>query len=255
MISAVVLVKNQSEQLKKCLDSLTWCDEVIVIDDFSEDDSVSIAKESGARIFQRYLSNNFSEQRNFGLDKAKNQWVFFVDADEVVTPALAKEIHELISQFLPTANGFFIKRTDYLWGQRLTHGEVGSKKLLRIGKKGKGEWVGAVHEEWKVFGSVGLFNNELSHFPHQTMGEFLSEINTYSSLRAEELREKNVKYPVIAILLFPLGKFVQNYFIKRGFQDGPAGIIVALMMSFHSFLVRGKLWLAWNTKKKYSFEE
>ncbi len=177
MISAVVLVKNQSEQLKRCLNSLLWCDEIIVIDDYSTDDSLTIARQMGARVFQRNLNNNFSEQRNFGVSKAKNQWVIFVDADEIVSPALATEVHQHISQFLSTANGFFIKRTDYLWGRRLAHGEVGEKKLLRIGKRGKGEWVGSVHEEWKIFGEIDIFQNELSHYPHQSIREFLSEIN------------------------------------------------------------------------------
>lgn len=255
MISAVVLVKDQSEQLKKCLRSLSWCDEVVVIDDYSTDDSLDVAKKMGARVFQRDLNNNFSEQRNFGMGKAKNQWVFFVDADEIVSSALAKEIHQHISQFLSTANGFFVKRTDYLWGRRLGHGEVGDKKLLRIGKKGKGEWVGSVHEEWRIFGETGTFVNELSHYPHQSIREFLSEINRYSTIRAKELHEKNIKYPAISTLLYPSGKFLLNYVVKRGFQDGVPGMIVALMMSFHSFLVRGKLWQEWNTKKRYTFEE
>ena len=135
------------------------------------------------------------------------------------------------------------------------HGEIGDKKLLRIGKKGKGEWVGSVHEEWRIFGEVGTFQNELSHYPHQTVREFLSEINRYSTIRAKELHDKNIKYPVISTLLYPLGKFLLNYIVKRGFQDGVPGMIVALMMSFHSFLVRGKLWQEWNTKKRYTFEE
>lgn len=255
MISAVVLVKNQSEQLKKCLESLTWCDELVVIDDYSTDSSVSLAQEMGARVFQRRLNDNFSEQRNFGMDKAKNHWIIFIDADEVVSKALAKEIYELISQFLPTANGFYVKRTDYLWGKRMEHGEVGKKKLVRIGKKGKGEWAGLVHEQWKIFGEVGTFQNELSHYPHQSVREFLSEINKYSTLRAKELRENNIRYPDIAILLYPLGKFLLNYVLKRGFSDGVQGMMVAFMMSFHSFLVRGKLWQEWRTKKRNVFDD
>lgn len=255
MISAVVLVKDQSKQLKECLESLSWCEEVIVVDDYSVDDSLIVAQKFGARVFQRSLNNNFSQQRNFGLEKAKNQWVFFVDADEIVSSALAKEIYELITQFLPTSNGFYIKRTDYLWGRRLEHGEVGSKKLLRIGKKGKGEWVGSVHEEWRIFGEVGVFKNELSHYPHQSIKEFLSEINRYSTLRSQELRQKNITYPMMSIVIFPLGKFFLNYLIRRGFQDGIPGIMVALMMSFHSFLVRVKLWQAWNSKQNDTFYE
>jgi len=255
MISVVVLVKNQSEQLEQCLSSLTWCDEIIVVDDNSTDSSQSVAQKMGARVFQRGLNNNFSEQRNFGIKQAKNQWVLFVDADEIVSSALAKEIHEHVSQFLPTVNGFYLKRTDYLWGKALRHGEVGEKKIVRIGKKGKGEWVGSVHEQWRIFGEIGTFQNELLHYPHQSVREFVTEVNTYTSLRARELHAKNIKYPAIAVLLYPCGKFLFNYLLKRGYQDGVRGLIVAIMMSFHSFLVRGKLWQEWKAKKRNAFDD
>ena len=183
----------------------------------------------------------------------KNDWVFFVDADEIVSKELADEIYRQISQFLTPVHGYFIPRRDYLWGKSFRFGEVGTIKLLRLGRKDKGQWIGQVHEKWKIIGSVGTFKNPLEHYPHQSIREFLSEINYYSTLRARELHKRNKAVSRLEIFFYPLGKFILNYFFKLGFLDGVPGIMVCLMMSFHSFLVRGKLWQLRERKRQYNF--
>lgn len=248
MTSAVVLTKNEEKNIQRCLASLQWCDEVIVIDDFSSDETVEIAKKSNATVYQHALDGDFAKQRNFGLVKATNDWVFFVDADEVVSKALADEIYQQTSQFLTSANGFFVHREDILWGKTLRHGEIGDVKLLRLAKKEKGEWVGQVHETWEVPQPLATLKNPLQHYPHQSVADFLSEINTYSTLRAHELFAQKRRTNFFEILLYPSGKFFVTFFIKQGFRDGVPGLLVATMMSFHSFLVRGKLWLLWRKK-------
>jgi hypothetical protein len=116
-------------------------------------------------------------------------------------------------------------------------------KLLRLGRKGFGEWKGMAHERWKINGPVGKLMNPILHFPHKTFDEFLKEINFYTDIRAKELKDKNMKVFFWSIFFYPLGKFVINYVVKRGFMDGIHGLVFAITMSFHSFLVRGKLWL------------
>lgn len=253
MISAVVLVKNQADQLEECLKSLTWCDEIIVIDDESDDNSEEIAKKYGAKIFKHALSGDFSAQRNYALQKTKNEWVLFVDADEVVPKELAEEIYQQTSQFLTSVNGFFIKRKDFLWGRKLRFGDAGNTRILRMGRREKGKWEGRVHEVWKIIGETATFHHSLIHYPHPTVREFLAEVNSYSTLRAEELAEQQVKVSWIQIIGYPTGKFLFNYLIKLGFLDGTPGMISSLMMSFHSFLVRGKLWQLRKKRKKYDF--
>ncbi len=248
MISAIVLTKNEDNNIKECLDSLSWCDELIVIDDNSSDKTVEIAKQKKARIFIHPLTNNFAQQRNFGLEKAKGDWVFFVDADERVSPALWYEIMQLTNDPISSVAGYYVKRRDVLWGKELLYGEVGKIKLLRLAKKGAGEWKGKVHETWQVQGKKDLLQNVLLHYPHQTMAEFLKEINFYTDLRAQELYEKKVSSSWWSIVAFPISKFVLNVIIKGGFVDGIPGIVFGITMSLHSFLVRGKLWLLWQRK-------
>lgn len=247
MISAVILTKNEQDNIEKCLKSVRWCDEIVVIDDGSWDSTTEIAKKYKAKVYSNFLNDNFSAQRNFGLSKAKYEWVLYVDSDEVISDALAFEISnaiEIKDQNLRNYNGFYIKRTDFMWGRRLDHGE-GSIKLLRLGKKGSGIWKGMAHEVWRIALPIGVLANPILHFPHRNLEEFLKEINFYTDIRAKELKEKNIKAAFWSIFLYPFGKFAVNYVFRRGFMDGIHGLMFALVMSFHSFLVRGKLWILW----------
>ena len=245
MISAVILTKDEERNIKRCLDSVIWCDEVIIVDDRSSDKTLEIAKKYKALIYTNPLNNNFSASRNFGLSKVKNEWALFVDADEVISDALAYEISSAVGvndQSLRNFNGFYLRRSDFIWGKRLKFGETGDIKLLRLGRKGAGVWKGMAHERWKIDGLVGKLINPILHFPHKTLEEFLAEVNFYTDIRAIELKQKNTKVYAWSIIAYPFCKFVINYFFKRGFMDGMQGLIFAIVMSFHSFLVRGKLW-------------
>lgn len=245
MISAIVLTKNEEKNIAACLESISWCDEIIVIDDNSEDKTVEIAKKLGAKVSIRSLQDNFASQRNFGLEQAKGDWILFLDADERISQALWYEIMaKTNAPFSPYA-GYYIKRTDTMWGKQLKYGETGNIKILRLAKKDTGRWEGSVHEIWKVKGKTDILQNALMHYPHQSVKEFLHEINYYSDLRAQELRKKKVSVSWFTIILYPKAKFILNYIFKGGFLDGLPGLIFAFMMSLHSFLVRGKLWLLW----------
>ena len=245
MLTVIVLTKNEEKNIGDCLDSLSWCDEKIVIDDHSQDTTVEIAKKKGAKVFSRLMNNDFAEQRNYGLGKAKGDWVLFVDADERVSSALWYEIMQQTSETIDDYVGYYIKRQDAIWGKTLKHGETGNITLLRLAKSGSGEWEGSVHERWKVNGKTLLLKNHLDHFPHPTVAEFLQEINFYTDLRAKELYKKKIKAHWLSILAYPKAKFVLNYFLRAGFLDGLPGFMFAMLMSYHSFLVRSKLWLMW----------
>jgi glycosyltransferase involved in cell wall biosynthesis len=242
MISAVVLTKNEQRNIKDCLKSLQWCVEIIVIDDYSEDNTREIAKTLGAKVFLHHLNNNFAQQRNFALRQAQGEWVLFIDADERVSAALAAEIYNL--QFT-IYNGFYLKRRDFFGGKWLKHGETANVKLLRLGRNGAGRWQRQVHETWEIKGKLGELKNPILHYPHPTISEFLETINYFSTLHADVLFSEGVKTNLFQIGVYPVGKFLKNWIYRRGFLDGTPGLIVALMMSFHSFLARAKLYIRW----------
>lgn len=249
MLSVVILAKNEEKNIAQCLKNLHWCNEIIVIDDDSIDRTREIAKKYGARVYKHLLENDFSRQRNFALTKAKGEWVLFIDVDEIISPLLQIEIIQKINNPNNNYLGYFIRRRDFIWGKELKHGEVGDIKLLRLAKKASGKWIGKVHEVWKIKGIVGKLNHPIDHYAHESISNFLEKINHYTDIRAKELYEKNVKSYWWSVIIYPIGKLFLNYLLKLGFLDGIEGLIFSLMMSFHSFLVRAKLWFLWQKTK------
>lgn len=247
MISTVILTKNEQENIQECIKTLGWCDEVLVIDDNSSDGTPKLAKQLGAKVFPHSLDNDFSKQRNYGLEQARGEWVLFVDADERVSPTLRSQITKAIHDS-SNFNGYFLKREDKIWGRILKHGETSKVRLLRLGRKGKGKWEKPVHETWNINGA-GLLEAPLLHLPHPSVSEFLTEINFYSTLRAQELYDEGRPSNLFDILSYPLAKFFKNYFLLLGFLDGMPGFVMALFMSLHSFLVRSKLYLLWKHQR------
>lgn len=259
-ITAVVLTKNEEKNIERCLKSLDFCHEIIIIDDYSTDNTLDIVYKAckNIKLFKKELKGNFAEQRNFAMSKAKNDWVLFIDADEEISEELKKEIRNLESDFRRDGkrrkwddnftNIFYIKRRDYFWGKELRFGEVKkirSTGLIRLVNKNSGKWQGNVHEEFVVKNKkirVERLNSFINHYPHQTLKEFINDINYYSTLRAKELFNQGKKTSVFEIIFFPFFKFIYNYIINLGFLDGAIGFVYSFMMSFHSFLVRAKLY-------------
>ena len=238
--SAVVLNRTNPAPIKDTLRSVSFADEVIVVDDNSTDDTAILAKSMGATVYKKSLDNDFARQRNFGLAKAKGDWVLFVDSDERVSEALAREVREAVKQI--DVSGFYLKRRDRMWGRVLQHGETERVRLMRLGKKGNGMWQRPVHEVWEVTGVVGTLSEPLDHFPHPDVAQFLYDVDQYSTINARYLRTRGVRSSWWQILAYPSGKFIQNYYLRLGFLDGMPGMIMAVMMSFHSYLTRAKLW-------------
>lgn len=244
-ISIVIIARNEEKNIVDCIEGLSWVDEIIVIDDNSEDRTREIAEKNGASVFVHSLNDNFSDQRNFGLEKATGEWVLFLDADERISKKLKEEIRTIINDPNQLTDGFLIQRRDILWGRELRYGEVGNIILLRLARRSNGVWGGAVHEKWNVKGIIGTLKNPIIHYPHQDIDEFIKEINFYTSIRAHELYREKQHSSWISILVYTKAKFLKGYFLELGFLDGIPGFIHALLMCFHSFLVRVKLWQLW----------
>ena len=275
-LTAIILTKNEEKNIERCLKSVDFCDEVIVVDDFSEDKTVELVNkvfkvhkvDKDYKVFQRKLNNDFAMQRNFAMEKASGEWVLFIDADEEVTQELKNEISRVIlnsflraqdysliqdlnqipNQVRNDIGAYYLKRRDFWWGRELIYGETSKIRqvgLIRLIRKNSGKWEGKVHEEFRIKNSelkINLLNNFINHYPHQNVKEFLEEINFYSTLRAREMRGQGKNSNIFEIIFYPLLKFLLTYIIKLGFLDGSAGFAYAFFMSFHSFLVRAKLY-------------
>jgi len=169
-ISAVVLTKNEEKNIGRCLKSLDFCDEMIIVDDYSTDNTknqISKIKDQNdklnIKIFEKHLNNDFAEQRNFGMKKTNNDWVLFIDADEEVTKELTGEIVKLLNSYIVKENAFYLRRRDYFWNQELKFGEVRQIRqmgLIRLIKKNSGIWMGTVHEVFHTAKNVSRLNSK-----------------------------------------------------------------------------------------------
>jgi len=244
MISTVILTKNEEKSLAKCIESVSFSQEILIIDNGSQDKTISIAQKYATRIIEMSEKFSYSELRNRGLLEAKNNWVLFIDADERVSDELKNEIL-MISNNRKYA-GYYIKRRDHWWGETLRFGEVRhaySSGFIRIIQKDAGFWNGVVHEVFQTNKKIGRLDGYLEHYPHPSLKEFISDINEYSSRRAGELFSQGKPSSIVEIISVPLIKFCYTYFIQMGFLDGQPGFVYSFLMSFHSFLVRSKLYM------------
>lgn len=239
-ITGVILAHNEQQTLRTALESLHFCDERIVFDDSSTDDTKKIAVECGARVIEFPVSKSFANARNEAMKIATHNWIFFLDADETVTPELTQSILHCDEK----KDAYAIPRRDFFWNTELVWGETRSARtrgIIRLVKKDSGSWVGMVHEVFACFGTEGILKGFINHKPHQTIAEFVHDVNRYSTLRAKEMYHNKKSVSVLELLLYPAGKFVYTYCIKLGFLDGAPGFVYSIIMAFHSFLVRSKL--------------
>ncbi len=254
-LSAVILSHNDENHIEKALKSVDFCDEILVVDDFSSDHTLKKVNKSKAKLIQRKLDKDFAKQRNFALSQTRGDWVLFVDADEEVSEPLKKEIVKEVNQTdnNERKSAYYIKRRDYWWGRELKFGETAQARnrgIIRLIKKNSGQWENPVHETFASIAQPGRLKSYLNHYPHPKLKDFLTEVNFYSTVRARELAARGKTTNILAITFVPLGKFLYNYFFKLGFLDGARGFGYSFLMSFHSFLVRAKLYQYTKIRKK-----
>lgn len=184
---------------------------------------------------------DFASARNAELNNVTTEWVLFIDKDEKVSAELEEEINRVIQDGNRVA--YSIRRIDTFLGRELQFGETGRGRFVRLARKDAGVWQRPVHEVWQVTGEVGELQNPLTHNPHASIAEFLKKIDRYSTLDADYRHRVSRRSSLTHIVCYPIGKFLYNYIWLQGFRDGIPGLIMALMMSFHSFLTWTKLYL------------
>lgn len=240
-VSAVIITLNEEAIITETLSRLWWCDEIVVIDSGSTDRTVEICEQYGCAVFPRAF-NGFGEQKNYGVSKAKNDWVLCIDADEILTEPLIDEIRGELSKPDIAYAAFAIPRNLVFMNKVFEHGRESKSNIIRLFNKTRGGWDGAVvHEKVTVNGAVKNLQHKILHYSYHDYSQFLIKINLYSSLGSKKLLEKGAhKGKALTILAIPFN-FFKYFVIDRNFLNGYRGFVWAAFNTFYHFVKYLKL--------------
>ena len=240
-VSALVITKDEAENIHDCLASLQWVDEIIVVDAESTDDTVAQASAFTDKIFIRRWEG-FAAAKNFALAQCTGEWVLWLDADERVTPELRDEIIATLANH-PTAAGFEMPRLANFLGQWIRHGGWYPGYVLRLFRRAAGRFNDKpVHEGVQVDGPTSRLKNYLLHYTDRNLQHYFEKFNRYTSLAAEELQQRGRRFHLWDLLLRPSWFFFRMYILKGGFFDGLPGFILARLSAAYVFAKYAKLW-------------
>jgi len=241
-LSVTIITLNEGKDLPRCLGSIkNLANEVIVVDSGSADETVEIAKKFGAKVFERRF-DNYANQKNFASQKAEEDWILSIDADEEISEDLADEIKKAI--FSDTYDAYSMPRRNIIFGKfiRHTRWQPELDRHVWLWKKGVGKWEGEVHEELVVHGRVGKLKNPKIHYQYETVSGFLEMMNKYSELEAEQKCKSGLKFSYVKFIWDPFYNFVVRYFYRFGFLDGWRGFMLSYLMAVYHLEVWVKVW-------------
>jgi glycosyltransferase involved in cell wall biosynthesis len=242
-LSVIIVTLNEERNIERCLRSVQWADEIIVVDAFSTDRTVELCRRLNANVIQRSWEG-YAPQKQFALSIASRAWVLLVDADEEVPPELHREIESVISM-QHNCNGYEIARKSFFLGQWMKHGGWYPGYQLRLFLKATASIPQRpVHEGVEVQGTVGKLRNPLNHFTYYSLSQYLAKLNDYTSLdvmnRLNNKRHRTVRW--FNFIINPFSVFVRMYFVLTGFKDGFRGLLLAIYSSFYKLLLLAKVW-------------
>jgi len=238
-ITAIVITRNEEGNIGDCLESIPFVDEVIVIDSGSVDGTEEICRRDPRVRWFSESWKGFGPQKNSALDKAGNDWILSLDADERVTPELAEEIASLPPE--PGVDGYRIPRKSFFGKRWVRHGGWYPDHTIRLWRRRAGRFVDrSVHEVVRVEGKVGVLRGDLLHHTYMDTTDFVERMNRYSTLGAAELRKRGVRGTTFDLLFRPPFTFFRMFVLRRGFPDGGLGFRLAVLYAMYTFLKYAK---------------
>jgi glycosyltransferase involved in cell wall biosynthesis len=230
-LSAAVITFNEADRIADCLRSLSFCDEIVVVDAHSTDVTRDIAAAMGAKVIERDWPG-YRSQKEFALRSAAHDWVLCLDADERVTPQLRVEIEQLRAEGFPKHAGWTMPFALHYFGRFLRHGHTYPDRHLRLIDRRRGGWRGKeIHEHLGVDGSVGRLRGDIEHFAYRNLKHQLVKLERYADLMAQELHARGARAGFGKIVLRPFWRFISGYVFKLGFLDGWRGLVHSLVVA------------------------
>jgi len=252
MISAIVHTRNEEKNIARCLSSLSFVDEIVLIDMDSTDKTCEIAKEYNAKIFTHPYTGFVEPARNFGIGKAEGEWILIVDADEEIPKTLAHFLQLEIKH--AKADFYRLPRQNIIFGKTIKHGGWWPDYQIRFFRRGAVSWTEKIHgiPLTKGRGSDLEPYEDLSilHYNYQTLEQFLERLNRYTSIASKELFLGNQRFEVSQLFEMPTREFITRYFTWGGYKDGVHGLALSLLQSFSELVTYLKLWELENFKEE-----
>ncbi|MEM7185719.1 MAG: glycosyltransferase family 2 protein [Bacteroidota bacterium] len=228
-LSVIIPTFNEEAYIEAALRSVRFADQIIVVDSFSSDKTTAIAKEKGATVLQRKF-DNFSSQKNYGLDHATSDWILFLDADERITYPLQLEIMQAMEH--GSHGGYKLRFPHFFMNRFLYHH---SSKVLRLVKRKGTRYTGLVHEKLQCEGSIGVLKNHVLHFTYKGLEHYIQKRESYAWFQAEQLQQKGKKTSLFLLFLKPTYRFFSSYVLKGGFRDGIPGLSMSAINAYGVF--------------------
>lgn len=236
-LSVLIITLNEEQHIKSLLDDIDFADEIIVVDSYSTDKTVSIVESFKNVKLIRHRFIDYTSQRNFALDQAKNSWILFIDADERLTPELKSEIVTAINSE-NVASAYFIYRIFMFKNSRLKFSGWQTDKIFRLFDKSKCRYneERTVHEKLVVNGPIASLKHKIIHFSYSSYGDYKSKMYHYGILKANEKLAKGIKPNFLLQLLHPLYTFLYQFIIRFGFLDGRKGVIICYLNAYSVYI-------------------
>jgi glycosyltransferase involved in cell wall biosynthesis len=243
-ISVVISAYNEEKKLPRTLKSVQWVDEIVVIDNSSTDQTSSICREFGAKVYTEPNHTMLNINKNIGIKKATKDWILYLDADEVITEELKKEIISILKDKKNTLKGYWIPRKNIIFGKWIEHGLWWPDCQLRLFRNGIGKFpCKHVHEKLEVEGETGTLREPYTHYNYETISQFLYKMDRiYTENEVEKLKSGGYQVAWFDAIRFPMSDFLKVYFSENAYKDGVHGLILSILQAFYSFVVFAKLW-------------
>lgn len=247
-VSACIITFNEESNIRDCLESLWWVDEIIIVDSFSTDATLDICACYTGKIFRRKWTN-YVDQKSYAASLAKHSWVLSIDADERLSPELIDEIRTELKSPSGPYDGYAVPRHVFYLGRWINHGGWYPDYMLRLFRKDKGKF-GGIEPHGKVIldGKVKKLKGDLWHFTYKNISQHLMTADRYSKIFAERFAENSVGLLPLNLIFRPVVKFFETYFYKAGILDGLPGFIISAITSFYIFLKYAKIWESRNCR-------
>lgn len=256
-ISVILATYNEEKNIKDCLESVKWADEIVLVDGQSEDRTVEIAQRFTRKIFIRPNPLMFHKNKQYAIERATGDWIFYLDADERVPEELKEEILSVIHQPPSAIQGFWIPRKNIIFGKWIRHAGWYPDYQLRLFRRGKAYLpCKSVHEQPVLEGKEGYLKEHLLHYNYQTINQFLQKMLIYTENEKNFFLSQGKKISSRDVIRFPKEEFLKRFFLQKGYKEGLHGLVLSLLQSVSALVLFAKIWEEggfWEDKDSFFF--